>query len=69
MSNKKLFSRPTERAAEKALVASFSKEARESMKDCLPPLPTREEIIAKAGGRVVSMASLSSVAEWHELGQ
>lgn len=66
---KNVFRKPTERAAEKALVAAFSKEAREKLSDELPPLPTQAELIAKAGGRAVDMAAVTDkgdVAAWHE---
>ncbi len=61
------FRKPTERAAEKALVEAFSQEAREKMTDELPPEPTFADQLAKAGGKSVSVPSAADVADWHDL--
>jgi hypothetical protein len=60
------FRKPTEIKAEVALLRSMSKEATAKLSDELPPLPTFEEQLARAGGKVLSVPNVHESADWHE---
>jgi hypothetical protein len=60
------FRKPTEVKAELAILRSMSAEAKAKLTDELPPLPTMEQIIADAGGKVLSMPNVCEAADWHE---
>jgi hypothetical protein len=60
------FRKPTEVKAEVALLRSMSKESVAKLSDELPPLPTFEEQLAKAGGKVLSVPNVHESADWHE---
>ena len=60
------FRKPTEVKAEIALLRSMSREATAKLSDELPPLPTFEEQLARAGGKVLSVPNVHESADWHE---
>lgn len=60
------FRKPTEVKAEVALLKSMSAESKAKLSDELPPLPTFEEQLAKAGGKVLSVPNVHESADWHE---
>lgn len=61
------FRKPTERAAEVNLIKAFAADvAKAKLSDELPPEPTFEEQLAKAGGRILTVPNATEVADWHE---
>jgi hypothetical protein len=60
------FRKPTEVAAEKSLVAAFTAEMKKNMSDDLPPVPTFEEQLVKAGGKTCAMPAANDLVAWHE---
>jgi hypothetical protein len=75
---KMAFRNPTEREAFRSLLKGMKAEVKAKQKTTLPPLPTFEEAIEKAGGRTVSAADnikmnaylslgIDEVTGWHEL--
>lgn len=60
------FRKPTEVKAEIALLRSLSAESKAKLSDELPPLPTFEEQLARAGGKVLCVPNVNEVADWHE---
>lgn len=59
------FRKPTEMAAIKNLASGWALDAKDKS-DELPPLPTFEEQLARAGGRSVSVPCNDELVAWHE---